>query len=163
MAVIKKLSDSHTSTLIFVNSRQVAEMLALKLSYISSNIGIHHGSLSREERERIEEDFKKGKTKAIVCTSTLELGIDIGSIDLVVQYLSPRQVKPFIQRVGRSGHQLGLTSRGIIITAFTDDALEAIAVVKRAREGLLEPTRVHRGALDVLAHQIVGLTLIIEE
>jgi ATP-dependent Lhr-like helicase len=159
IAVIKKLSDSHTSTLIFVNSRQVAEMLALKLSYISSNIGIHHGSLSREERERIEEDFKKGNTKAIVCTSTLELGIDIGSIDLVVQYLSPRQVKPFIQRVGRSGHQLGLTSRGIIITAFTDDALEAIAVVKRAREGLLEPTRVHRGALDVLAHQIVGLTL----
>lgn len=159
IVTIKNLSDSHTSTLIFVNSRQVAEILALKLSYISSNIGIHHGSLSREERERIEEEFKRGKIKAIVCTSTLELGIDIGSVDLVLQYLSPRQVKPFVQRVGRSGHKLELTSKGIIITAFVDDALESAAVIKRAREGILEPTRIHRNALDVLAHQIVGLVL----
>ncbi|MEM3789860.1 MAG: DEAD/DEAH box helicase [Thermoproteota archaeon] len=156
---IKKLSETHTSTLIFVNSRQVAELLALKLSYLSSSIGIHHSSLSREEREKIEEDFKKGNLKAIVCTSTLELGIDIGSVDLVVQYLSPRQVKPFIQRVGRSGHKLGLTSRGVIVTAFTDDALEAIAVLRRAKFGLIEPTKIHENALDVLAHQIVGLTM----
>ena len=159
IAAIKELSDSHASTLIFVNSRQVAEMLSLRLSLLDQKIGIHHGSLSREERERIEDDFKKGALKAIVCTSTLELGIDVGSVDLVIQYLSPRQVGPLIQRVGRSGHRLGLTSEGVLITAFVDDALESIAVVRRAQDGLVEPTRIHEGALDVLAHQIVGLAL----
>jgi len=156
---IKDLCDAYTSTLIFVNSRQVAEMLALRLGFLDPKIGIHHGSLSREERVKIEDSFKKGLTKAIVCTSTLELGIDIGSADLVIQYLSPRQVGPFIQRVGRSGHRLGLTSEGVILTAFVDDALESIAVVSRARSEKVEPTRIHKGALDVLAHQIVGLSL----
>ncbi len=156
---IKYLCDAYTSTLIFVNSRQVAEMLALRLGFLDHKIGIHHGSLSREERARIEDSFKKGLTKAIVCTSTLELGIDIGTADLVIQYLSPRQVGPFIQRVGRSGHRLGLTSEGVILTAFVDDALESIAVVSRARSEKVEPTRIHEGALDVLAHQIVGLSL----
>jgi len=159
IATIKELSDTHTSTLIFVNSRQVAEMLSLRLSSLDPKISIHHGSLSREERTRIEEDFKKGIVKAIVCTSTLELGIDIGSIDLVIQYLSPRQVGPLIQRVGRSGHRLGLTSEGVIITAYADDALESMAIVRRAKEELVEPTRIHENALDVLAHQIVGLAL----
>ncbi|MEM2884493.1 MAG: DEAD/DEAH box helicase [Thermoproteota archaeon] len=159
ISAMKELADTHASTLIFVNSRQVAEMLALRLGSLDPKIGIHHGSLSREERERIEDGFKKGALKAIVCTSTLELGIDIGSVDLVIQYLSPRQVGPLIQRVGRSGHKLGLTSEGVIITAFVDDALEAIAVVRRAEEGLIEPTKIHENALDVLAHQIVGLSL----
>jgi len=154
---IKDLCDAHTSTLIFVNSRQVAEMLAL--SFLDPKIGIHHGSLSREERAKIEDSFKKGLTKAIVCTSTLELGIDIGTADLVIQYLSPRQVGPLIQRVGRSGHRLGLTSEGIILTAFVDDALESMVVVSRARNEKVEPIRIHEGALDVLAHQIVGLSL----
>ncbi|MGQ9596071.1 MAG: helicase-related protein [Thermoproteota archaeon] len=157
--VIKDLYDSYTSTLVFVNSRQVAEMLALRLSFLDPKIGIHHGSLSREERERVEDIFKRGATRAIVCTSTLELGIDIGSVDLVIQYLSPRQVGPFIQRVGRSGHRLGLTSEGVIITAFVDDALESMAVVKRAQNELVEPTKIHEYALDVLAHQIVGISL----
>ncbi|MEM2087998.1 MAG: DEAD/DEAH box helicase [Thermoproteota archaeon] len=156
---IKDLCDAYTSTLIFVNSRQVAEMLALRLSLLDPKIGIHHGSLSREERTKIEDSFKKGLIKAIVCTSTLELGIDIGTADLVIQYLSPRQVGPFIQRVGRSGHRLGLTSEGVILTAFVDDALESIAVVSRARSEKVEPTKIHEGALDVLAHQIVGLSL----
>ncbi|MEM4169992.1 MAG: helicase-related protein, partial [Thermoproteota archaeon] len=97
--------------------------------------------------------------KAIVCTSTLELGIDIGTADLVIQYLSPRQVGPFIQRVSRFGHRLGLTSEGVILTAFLDDALESIAVVSRTRSEKVEPTKIHEGALDVLAHQIVGLSL----
>jgi ATP-dependent Lhr-like helicase len=156
---IKDLCDASTSTLIFVNSRQIAEMLALRLSFLDPKIGIHHGSLSKEERVNIEDSFKKGLTKAIVCTSTLELGIDIGTADLVIQYLSPRQVGPFIQRVGRSGHRLGLTSEGVILTAFVDDALESIAVVNRARSEKVEPTRIHEGALDVLAHQLVGLSL----
>jgi ATP-dependent Lhr-like helicase len=159
IATIKELADTHTSTLIFVNSRQIAEMLTLRLSSLDPKIGIHHGSISREERERIEESFKKGALKALVCTSTLELGIDIGSVDLVIQYLSPRQVGALIQRVGRSGHKLGLTSEGVIITAYTDDALESIAVVRRAKKELVEPTKLHENALDVLAHQVVGLTL----
>ena len=159
IARIKELADQHESTLVFVNSRQIAEMLALRLSSLDSKIGIHHGSLSREERERIEEDFKQRRLKAIICTSTLELGIDIGHVDFVVQYLSPRQVGPLIQRVGRSGHKLGLTSEGVIVTAFTDDALESIAVVKRAKEELVERTRIHERALDVLAHQVVGLMM----
>ncbi|MEM3569454.1 MAG: helicase-related protein [Thermoproteota archaeon] len=97
--------------------------------------------------------------KAIVCTSTLELGIDIGTADLVIQYLSPRQVGPFIQRVSRFGHRLGLTSEGVILTAFLDDALESIAVVSRTRSEKVEPTKIHEGALDVLAHQIVDFSL----
>ncbi|MGQ9514013.1 MAG: helicase-related protein [Thermoproteota archaeon] len=104
----------------------------------------------------MEDSFRKGSLKAIVCTSTLELGIDVGSVDLVIQYLSPRQVAPLIQRVGRAGHIIDLTSEGVIITAFLDDALEAISIVRRALEGKIEPTRIHEYALDVLAHQIVG-------
>jgi ATP-dependent Lhr-like helicase len=159
IARIRELADQHESTLVFVNSRQIAEMLALRLASLDPKIGIHHGSLSREEREKAEEDFKQRRLRAIICTSTLELGIDIGHVDLVVQYLSPRQVGPLIQRVGRSGHRLGLTSEGVIITAFTDDALESIAVVKRATEEKVERTRLHERALDVLAHQLVGLAL----
>jgi len=156
---IKELADEHTSTLVFVNSRQIAEMLAMRFGMIDPKIGIHHGSLSREERERAEEALKQRRLKGIICTSTLELGIDIGHVDLVVQYLSPRQVGPLIQRVGRSGHKVGLTSEGVIVTAFTDDALESIAVVKRAVEEKVERTLIHEGALDVLAHQVVGIAM----
>ncbi|UCG45795.1 MAG: DEAD/DEAH box helicase, partial [Candidatus Bathyarchaeota archaeon] len=97
------LVKEHNSTLIFVNARTNAEMLGHKFSQLTPNIAVHHGSLSREERSRIEDEFKDGVLKAIVCTSTLQLGIDIGHIDLVIQYLSPRQVTSLIQRVGRSG------------------------------------------------------------
>jgi len=153
------LVEKHRSTLIFVNSRTNAEMLGNRFNQLTHDIAVHHGSLSREERARIEDEFKAGQLKAIVCTSTLELGIDIGSVDLVLQYLSPRQVGTLIQRVGRSGHRLGLTSEGVIITAFPDDALESLAAVKRAYKGLLEPTQIHKGALDVLAHQIAGILM----
>lgn len=156
---IKELVDSHRSTLIFVNSRINAEMLGSRLSLLDSSIGVHHGSLSREERVAMEDDFKNGRLKAVVCTSTLELGIDIGSVDLVLQYLSPRQVSSLIQRVGRSGHGLGKVSKGIILTAFPDDVAEAIAAIKEAREARLEPSRIHENSLDVLAHQLAGLTL----
>src|SRR5207249_4109798 len=99
---IASLLQTHASTLIFVNSRTVAEMLGEKLGRLRPDVGVHHGSLPREERERVEFAFKKGEAKALVCTSTLELGIDVGAVDLVVQYMSPRQVTSLIQRVGRS-------------------------------------------------------------
>jgi ATP-dependent Lhr-like helicase len=156
---ILDLVGSHTSTLIFVNSRQNAEMLGHKFNQLTSDIAVHHGSLSKEERSLIEDQFKAKNLKAIVCTSTLELGIDIGHVDLVIQYLSPRQVSSLIQRVGRSGHKLDLISKGIIITAFSDDTLEAIAAVERAYKNRLEPLLIHENALDVLAHQISGILM----
>jgi len=157
---ILDLVKDHTSTLIFVNSRANAEVLGHKFTQLArSDIAVHHGSLSREERASIEDEFKAKALKAIVCTSTLELGIDIGHVDLVIQYLSPRQVSSLIQRVGRSGHKLDLISKGVIVTAFPDDTLEALTAIKRAYKGLLEPLLVHEGALDVLAHQIVGILM----
>lgn len=157
---ILELVDSHKSTLIFVNSRQNAEMLGYKFNQLGrADIAVHHGSLSREERAQIEDEFKAGALKALVCTSTLELGIDIGSVDLVIQYLSPRQVSSLIQRVGRSGHRLDMLSEGVIVTAFPDDTLESIAAVRSAYDSRLEPVQIHEGALDVLAHQVAGLLM----
>ena len=153
------LVKSHKSTLIFVNSRTNAEMLGNRFNQLTSDVAVHHGSLSRDERALIEDDFKANRLKAIVCTSTLELGIDIGSVDLVIQYMSPRQVCSLIQRVGRSGHRLDLVSKGVIIAAFPDDILESLAAVKRAHDALLEPIQLHREALDVLAHQIAGILM----
>jgi len=156
---ILDLVNSHTSTLIFVNSRTNAEMLGHKFNQLTSDIAVHHGSLSKEERSFIEDQFKAKSLRAIVCTSTLELGIDIGHVDLVIQYLSPRQVSSLIQRVGRSGHKLDLISKGIVITAFPDDTLEAISAVERAYKNRLEPLLIHENALDVLAHQIAGILM----
>jgi len=156
---MRELADNHTSTLIFVNSRQNAEMLGLRLGMLDKATAVHHGSLSREERVRIENEFKERKLKAIVCTSTLELGIDIGTVDLVLQYLSPRQVSTLIQRVGRSGHKVEATPKGTIISAHSDDLLESVATIRRAQQGKLEALRVHENALDVLAHQIAGLVM----
>lgn len=156
---IKELVDHRDSTLIFVNSRQHAEMLGMRLYMLDSNIAVHHGSISREERHRVEDAFKEGMIRGIVCTSTLELGIDIGSIDLVVQYLSPRQVTPLVQRVGRSGHRVDRVSEGIVLTAFTDDSLEALMIVVGAKSGQLEATRIPENVLDVLAHQLAGLIM----
>ncbi|MEM2915197.1 MAG: helicase-related protein, partial [Candidatus Bathyarchaeia archaeon] len=156
---ILDLINSHTSTLIFVNSRTNAELLGHRLRQLTRDIEVHHGSLSREERIAIEDKFKSGNLKAIICTSTLELGIDIGNIDFAIQYLSPRRVSSLIQRVGRSGHRLDRTSQGTIITAFPDDTLEALASVRRAYRNLSEPIHFHENALDVLAHQIAGILL----
>jgi ATP-dependent Lhr-like helicase len=154
---MSELVDSHKSTLIFVNARTIAEMLGYRFNQLPrGDIAVHHGSLSKEERAQIEDEFKAGALKAIICTSTLELGIDVGSIDLVIQYLSPRQVSSLIQRVGRSGHRLDMLSEGVIVTAFSDDTLESIAAVKNACENKLEPIVIHENASDVLAHQIVG-------
>lgn len=157
---MRELVDSHESTLIFVNSRTIAEMLGFKFNQLGrKDIAVHHGSLSREERSQIEDQFKTGILKAIVCTSTLELGIDIGQVDLVIQYLSPRQVSSLIQRVGRSGHRLDMLSEGVIITAYPDDTLESVAAIRNAQAGRLEPVLIQENALDVLAHQIVGVLM----
>ena len=156
---ILDLTRKHTSTLIFVNSRTNAEMLGHRFSLLTDDVAVHHGSLSREERMQIEDEFKANVLKAIVCTSTMELGIDIGRVDLVVQYLSPRQVSSLIQRVGRSGHRLDLVSKGVIVTAFSEDVLESLAAAQRARKGQLEPLSIHENALDVAAHQTAGILI----
>jgi len=154
---IAELIDAHRSTLVFVNARTIAEMIGYRFHQLGrTDIAVHHGSLSKEERAQIEDEFKTGVLKAIICTSTLELGIDIGTVDMVIQYLSPRQVNSLIQRVGRSGHRLNMTSEGVILTAFPDDTLESIAAVGSAYENKLEPVVIHENALDVLAHQIAG-------
>src|SRR2546426_721497 len=157
-AIDDTLGESR-STLVFVNARPLAELLGSRLSMLRQDVAVHHGSLPREERERVEAGFKGGDIKGLVSTSTLELGIDIGTVDQVVQYNSPRQVTSLIQRVGRSGHKLDRTSRGLVLAVSSDDAIESLAAVQAARDQDLEPLHVHRLALDVLAHQIVGAAL----
>jgi ATP-dependent helicase Lhr and Lhr-like helicase len=157
---LSELIDSHKSTLVFVNSRTIAELLGHRFDQLNRiDIAVHHGSLSREERVLTEDAFKAGTLKAIICTSTLELGIDIGNVDLVIQYMSPRQVSSLIQRVGRSGHSLARLSEGIIVTAFPDDTLESMAAVANAKANKIEPVIFHKNALDVLAHQIAGILM----
>ncbi len=151
--------DESRSTLVFVNARPLAELLGSRLAMVRTDVGVHHGSLPREERERVEAGFKEGTIKGLVSTSTLELGIDLGSIDRVVQHMSPRQVTSFIQCVGRSGHTLERTSKGTILAVSADDAIESVAVVQAAEAKDLEPLHVHTNALDVLAHQMVGTAL----
>ncbi|MBI3859731.1 MAG: DEAD/DEAH box helicase [Thaumarchaeota archaeon] len=159
---IDRLIESHTSTLIFVNSRTVAEMMGEKLARLRGDVGVHHGSLPREERERVEQAFRTGTLKALVCTSTLELGIDIGSVDLVVQYMSPRQVTSLVQRVGRSGHSMGRVSKGVLVTVSADDILESSSSIGEAAGGRIEPTRPYANSLDVLAHQVAGYLMDLE-
>jgi ATP-dependent helicase Lhr and Lhr-like helicase len=159
LTLVDDLVEAHDSTLIFVNSRVNAELLGSKFNMMDRNIMVHHGSLPREERVRAEEAFKAGEIKGLVCTSTLELGIDIGSVDLVVQYMSPRQVSSLVQRVGRSGHTLTRTSQGVLVSVSTEDILESVGVIELAKEGQLEHTNIHVGALDVLAHQIAGVLM----
>jgi ATP-dependent Lhr-like helicase len=137
-------------------------MLGEKLGRLRGDVGVHHGSLPREERERVEQAFKKGELKALVCTSTLELGIDIGSVDLAVQYMSPRQVTSLIQRVGRSGHSIERPSKGVLVSVSADDVLESVASVLEAGDGRLEATKPYINSLDVLAHQIAGYLMDLE-
>src|SRR3989441_2215671 len=138
LTLVDDLVEAHDSTLIFVNSRVNAELLGSKFNMMDRKIMVHHGSLPREERVRAEEAFKAGEIKGLVCTSTLELGIDIGSVDLVVQYMSPRQVSSLVQRVGRSGHALARTSHGVLVSVSTEDLLESVGVIELAKEGRLE-------------------------
>jgi ATP-dependent Lhr-like helicase len=157
---IWELAKNHTSTLIFCNERQTAEALGLRLAKLHEHeSGVHHGSLSREARIEAEQKFKAGEVPYLVCTSSLELGLDIGSVDLVIQYGSPRQVIRLLQRVGRAGHQLDRVSKGVIITTKFDDVCEGIVVAETALKGCLETPPIHYNALDVIAHQLVGLAI----
>ncbi|AIF69650.1 large helicase [Palaeococcus pacificus DY20341] len=151
--------EKHERALIFTNTRQFAEILAHRLKAWGKEVEVHHGSLSKEARIQAERALKEGKIKALICTSSMELGIDIGDVDVVIQYMSPRQVNRLIQRVGRSKHRLGEVSEGYIITTNVEDYLESLIIAKRAVEKKLEAVKPYENALDVLAHFIVGLLM----
>jgi ATP-dependent Lhr-like helicase len=156
---IRDLINAHKATLVFVNTRQMAETLASRFYILGVNADIHHSSLSKDSRESVEDAFKAGRIKALICTSSLELGIDIGSIDLVVQYNSPKQVSRLVQRAGRSGHKIKERSKAVIIADNPDDLLESLVIIRRAYKDNLEGLAIFEKPYDVLAHQIVGLTL----
>src|SRR4051812_3775418 len=181
------LVQAHRSTIVFANSRRLAERLTARLNELASDrAGIaaeagrppaemmaqagagrgdpevivaraHHGSVSREQRALVEEDLKAGRLPAVVATSSLELGIDMGAVDLVVQVESPPSVAAGLQRVGRAGHQVGAVSKGVIFPKFRGDLVECAVVAERMREGAIESMRYPRNPLDVLAQQIVAM------
>ncbi|MBI3077580.1 MAG: hypothetical protein HYY85_11465, partial [Deltaproteobacteria bacterium] len=152
------LIQAHRTTLVFANSRRLAERIAVRLTERLGQgvVAAHHGSLSRRQRLEAERRLKAGEIKAIVATGSLELGIDIGTIDLVCQVESPRAVATAVQRFGRSGHWLGATPKGRLFALTRDDVLEGAAVVRAIREGLLDRTEIPQGCLDVLAQQLVA-------
>jgi ATP-dependent Lhr-like helicase len=146
--------------LLFTNTRGEAEFLASILREKSPiSVELHHGSLSQQVREETEENLKTGKSRLVVCTSSLELGLDIGSVELVMHYGSPRQVSKFMQRIGRSKHNRHSSAKGVIITNNVDDELETKAILERIQEGSIEDQIIHDGSLDVLAHHLVGLSM----
>ena len=156
--VLEQIRGART-TLVFVNNRAQAERMAARVNTLAGEeLALpYHGSLSRERRFLLEERLKAGELRALVTTSSLELGIDVGSVDLVVQLQSPKRVAAALQRVGRAGHSLEATSRGVFVPTFRDDALEQLAILDAMREGDVEPTRVVQNALDVLAQLVVAI------
>jgi ATP-dependent Lhr-like helicase len=155
IALIKK----NKSTLMFVNTRQSAEAIGARFKKLSEPIAVHHGSLSKDARIEAEDSFKDGKVNALVCTSSMELGIDIGEIDHVIQYMSPREVSRLLQRVGRAGHRIDQTSTGTIIAINEDDAAESWAICRRATDGRIEPIDLFKRSYDVLANQVCAMAL----
>ncbi len=179
-----ELVKQHRSTIVFVNNRRGAERLAVRLNELATEQGwkprrdagangggspredgdpvyiarAHHGSLAREERLIVEDLLKSGELPCLVATSSLELGIDMGAVDLVIQVESPKSVTAGLQRIGRAGHNVGDVSRGRIFPKFRADLLECAVVARRMRDGEIEPTVVPRNPLDVLAQQIVAMT-----
>jgi len=162
---ILKLVSEHRSTIVFVNNRRLAERLALRLNELANEgrdepveiARAHHGSVAREQRLEVEELLKKGEIPCLVATSSLELGIDMGAVDLVIQVESPKSVARGLQRIGRAGHELGAVSKGRIFPKFRADLLEAAVVAKQMRQGAIEETVIPRNPLDVLAQQIVAI------
>ncbi|GGO91558.1 Lhr family helicase [Wenjunlia tyrosinilytica] len=185
---IADLVQAHRSTIVFANSRRLAERLCNRLNEISyeratgeplpeahspaqimAEAGAakgappllaraHHGSVSKEQRALVEEDLKAGRLPAVVATSSLELGIDMGAVDLVVQVESPPSVASGLQRVGRAGHQVGAVSTGVVFPKYRGDLVQAAVVTERMRSGGIEALRVPSNPLDVLAQQIVAMT-----
>jgi ATP-dependent Lhr-like helicase len=155
---IRDLVEKNRS-LAFVNTRSMAEELGASLRKLGAPIDVHHGSLAKEVRLAAEDRFKKGELNSILCTSSLELGIDVGDVSVTLQYGSPHQAFRLIQRTGRSGHSLGKIPRGIIFSGDLDDHLESEVLISMAKNGWMEDKRAERGALDVIGHQTVGILL----
>src|SRR5438874_1951424 len=154
-----RLVREHRSTILFVNNRRLAERLALRLNELAEKeiARAHHGSLARAQRAEIEDLLKAGEIPCLGATSSLELGIDMGAVDLVLQVESPKSVARGLQRIGRAGHELGAVSKGRIFPKFRADLLESAVVAKRMLEGAIEETVIPRNPLDVLAQQIVAV------
>ena len=161
LSLMRRMIEEHKSVILFTNTRAVAEILAsrLKVWDVDFPISIHHGSLAKPSRISAERGLKDGQLRGLVATSSLELGIDVGSVDFVIQYMSPRQVTRLIQRVGRSGHRIGRMADGVIVALDSDDTLEAMVIARRALQENLEPVSIPEKPLDVLAHQLVGLLI----
>ncbi|MCQ4082927.1 ATP-dependent helicase [Streptomyces sp. RB6PN25] len=187
---IADLVQAHRSTIVFANSRRLAERLCNRLNEIAyeratgeplpedhspaqlmaeSGAGrgappvlarAHHGSVSKEQRALVEEDLKAGRLPAVVATSSLELGIDMGAVDLVVQVESPPSVASGLQRVGRAGHQVGAVSKGVVFPKYRGDLVQSAVVTERMRKGAIEALRVPSNPLDVLAQQLVAMTAV---
>src|SRR5262249_55805318 len=179
--------QSHNSTIIFVNNRRAAERLAKRINELANGetsgelpatehaghadgpseapveiARAHHGSLSHEERALVEEMLKSGQLPCLVATSSLELGIDMGAVDLVIQVESPKSVTRGLQRVGRAGHTLGEISKGRIFPKFRADLLECAVVARRMRTGEIEETVIPQNPLDVLAQHLVSMAALDE-
>src|SRR5213594_3889673 len=154
-----ELIRQHRSTLLFVNSRRLAERLAAALNELAGEtlVQAHHGSIARAQRMEIEDNLKSGRLPALVATSSLELGIDMGAIDLVIQIEAPPSIASGMQRIGRASHQVGAVSEGIIFPKYRGDLLACAAVTEAMHRGAIEPTRYPRNPLDVLAQQIVAM------
>jgi ATP-dependent Lhr-like helicase len=154
-----ELIRSHTSTLIFVNSRRLAERLAGAINELAGEtlVRSHHGSIAREQRAEVEELLKAGALRALVATSSLELGIDMGAIDLVVQIEAPPSVASGLQRIGRGGHQVNAVSEGVVFPKFRGDLVACAAVAKAMHDGAVEATRYPRNPLDIVAQHIVAM------
>ncbi len=162
LRAMKAFIKEHGSSLLFTNTRPMSEILTSRFRIwdLGFPMSVHHGSLSSLSRMRAERGLKGGSLKGVVCTSSLELGLDVGTIELCIQYNSPRQVTRLIQRVGRSGHRIGGTARGVIVVQNSDDALESLVIAKRALEEKLEPVVVPEKPLDVLMHELAGLLIV---
>src|SRR5208283_4372571 len=161
LRLMKEVMESHQSVILFTNTRSIAEILTSRMKVWDENfpVSIHHGSLARPSRISAERGLKDGQLRGLIATSSLELGIDVGSIDYVIQYMSPRQVTRLIQRIGRSGHRIGRLADGMIVSSDSDDTLEALVIARRALSETLEPVTIPDKPLDVLTHQLVGLLI----
>jgi len=157
----RDLIRDHRSTLLFTNTRDTAEFLASRLHLWSDEptIGVHHGSLSKDVRIQMEDDFKAERLKGLICTSSLELGIDVGSADFVLQYGSPREVTRLVQRIGRSGHSVSEVSDGAIVSTEEDDFAEGCVIARRALAEELEPLAVREDNFAVLANQLAAMAM----
>ncbi|GAB6286101.1 MAG: DEAD/DEAH box helicase [Methanoregula sp.] len=155
---LSRALEREGSTLVFVNTRVTAEALGHAL-FSRGDVEVHHGSLSKEIRIDAEDRFKRGELRTLICTSSMELGIDIGRVDHVIQFGSPRVVARLVQRVGRAGHQLNTVSRGTIFATGFDDLLESLVIARQAKANEIEPVVLHENAGDVLANQVAAMAV----